>query len=981
MKAIKKPPALAGPKLPPQPITADVLAGKYCQGNETTVEEIWERTSDAIASVEPKEKIPGFMKAFYGAQQDGVILAGRINAAAGTSLFATLMNCFVIPISDCIKGIFGAVNESGETMSRGGGVGYAFSPIRPSGALVKSKNSIASGPLSFMDVFDAMCQTVASHGGRRGAQMGVLTIDHPDIEDFIVAKSEPGRLTQFNISVAVTDEFLDALESGKTFDLVHEAEPSDELKANGARQRADGKWVYKTIEPKKLWDKITEQTFNYAEPGILFIDNANKDNNLWYCETFEATNPCAEQFLPPYGCCCLGSINLTKFVDDPFGESASFNFDRFKAIVPTAVRMLDNVLDITYWPLDQQCQEAMNKRRIGLGKTGLGDALLMLNLRYDSEEGVAAAEKIEETLRDEAYRASVDLAKEKGAFPLFDADKYLESGFAKRLPDDIREAIRTHGIRNSHLLSIAPTGTISLAFADNASNGIEPAFSWYYTRKKREADGSHKEFQVVDHAFRMYHYLKSGVDACDCSQEELDRMVEELPDHFVSALEISATDHLKMVAACQPFIDSSISKTVNVPENYDFCDFQDLYTQAAKANLKGLATYRPSDVRGSVLSVKTDDKADQVAPDLTLNQHEADRRLTIDRVPEPVLESLRWPKRPKLVGGNPAWTYMVKNDDYKFAVFVGYTQNGTNHPFEVWVNGSEQPRGLGAIAKALSMDLRSNDRSFVKAKLNSLERAKGDDGFYLELPPDGKKVLVPSLVSAFAKLVMHCIGELEDSPPTLMEGEQGPVDLIGHSMTPMMDALMSPKEPKTGADGTMAWAVDVKNLQMGDDFVMYLKELSMPNGQRRPFSLWFSGEYPRVFDGLAKVLSYDMRIVDVAWIAQKLRSLDDFAEPMGDFLAPVPGSKKQQNYPSTVAYVVQLLLHRYAMLGLLDDEGYPVEEAGFMDADYKNVVSMRRSSSQSIIKGKLCPECSTYSVIRKDSCSTCTACFWTGDCG
>lgn len=981
MKAIKKPPALAGPVLPLQPITADVLAGKYCQNNETKQEEIWERTSDAIASVEPREKIPGFMTAFYGAQRDGFILAGRINAAAGTSLFATLMNCFVVPLSDDIKGIFGAVSESGETMSRGGGVGYAFSPIRPSGALVKSKSSIASGPLSFMDVFDAMCQTVASHGGRRGAQMGVLTIDHPDIERFIAAKSESGRLTQFNISVAVTDDFLDALKSGRSFDLVHEAEPGDELKASGARQRADGMWVYKTVEPQKLWDKITEQTFQFAEPGILFIDNANKDNNLWYCETFAATNPCAEQFLPPYGCCCLGSINLTKCVDDPFGESAAFNFEKFKAMIPTAVRMLDNVLDITYWPLEQQRQEAMNKRRVGLGFTGLGDTLLMLNLKYDSIEGRAAAKSITEHLRNEAYRASVELAKEKGAFPLFDAEKYLESGFAKRLPDDIREAIAAHGIRNSHLLSIAPTGTISLAFADNASNGIEPAFSWYYTRKKLETDGSHKEFQVVDHAFRLYHYLNSGVDACECTQDDLVRMVEELPDHFVSALDISATDHLEMVAACQPFIDSSISKTVNVEEDYDFRDFQDLYTQAAEKNLKGLATYRPSDVRGSVLSVKTDDKAAQGAPNLTLNQHEADRRLLIDRVPEPVLESLRWPKRPKLVGGNPAWTYMVKTEDYKFAVFIGYTQNGTNHPFEVWVNGSEQPRGLGAIAKALSMDLRSNDRSFVKAKLNSLERAKGDDGCYIELPPDGSKVLVPSLVSAFAKLVKHCIGELEDNPPTVIDGEQGPVDLIGHSMTPMMDALMSPKEPKTGADGTMAWAVDVKNHATGDDFILVIKELLMPDGQRRPFSCWMSGEYPRVFDGLCKVLSYDMRIIDVAWIAQKLRSLDDFAEPMGDFLAPVPGSKKQQNYPSTVAYVVQLLLHRYEMLGLLDHEGYPVEEAGFMDADYRNVVSMRSNSSQSIVKGKLCPECSTYSVVKQGGCSTCTSCFWTGDCG
>lgn len=978
-----KPPALA-----PQPITTDVLRGKYAKGEERTAHDVNRRVSDGLTIPELPEKRCFYRDEFVETLDDGGIVAGRIASAAGTGLLSTLINCFVQPIGDWIRGvingipgIFDAVSFSGETQSRGGGVGYDFSPIRPKGALVKGKASIASGPISYMQVFDRMCMTVSSAGNRRGAQMGVLRIDHPDIEEFVTAKSEPGMLTQFNVSVAVTDEFLSALDAGSSFQLVHDAEPGADLVASGAFQRDDGKWVYKTIEPQQLWDLIMEQTYNFAEPGILFVDNANRDNNLWYCETFAATNPCAEQWLPPYGCCCLGSLNLTKFVVNPFGGSPSFDYARFKKRAASMVRMLDNVLEVTYWPLEEQKKEAMNKRRIGLGFTGLGDALLMCNLRYDSEEGRVFAASIAEAMRDAAYAASVDVAKEKGAFPLFDAEKYLASKFTKRLPEDLRSDIRIHGIRNSHLLSIAPTGTISLAFADNASNGIEPAFSWYYTRRKLEADGSYSEFSVVDHAFRIYHRMKNQVDACDCDAKELKRLSQDLPDHWVNALQISASDHLKMVAAVQPYIDSSISKTVNVPEDYPFEEFKGLYSEAAAAGLKGLATYRPSDVRGAVLSVEPSQKGDSKAPELTLDQSDIDRRLTLDRLPEPVMQSLRWPKRPKLPNGNPARTYMVKTDEHSFAVFVGYTQNGTHHPFEVWVNGSEQPRGLGAIAKALSMDMRSADRSFLKAKLDSLERAVGDDGFLLELPPDGKPVRVPSLVSGFAKLLKHCINELEENPPTVIDGERGPTDLIGHSMTPMMDALMSRKEPKTDPDGTMSWCADVKNPAFGDDFVLFVKELVMPNGERRPFSVWMSGQYPRVFDGLCKVLSYDMRIVDPAWIGAKLRSLFDFGEPRGDFLARVPGGPKQSNYPSTVAYIARLLAHRYSMLGILDDEAFPVEEAGLMDAEYQNVVSLRSDQSATTdIKGSLCPECFTHSRIRKDGCLWCSHCGLEGDC-
>lgn len=935
-----------------QAICLDVLLEKYAKADEKTADDVRRRVARGLAAVERPELREHWEQRFFEAMVAGFIPGGRVNSAAGTDISATLINCFVQPVGDAISGsndgvpsIYLALNQAAETMRRGGGVGYDFSLIRPRGALVHGTHSRASGPLSYMRVFDKSCETLESAGSRRGAQMGMIRCDHPDIEDFVNAKRD-GSLANFNMSVAVTDTFMDAVESDGEVELWHAAEPYDK---EGASRRADGTWAYRRVRARDLFDQMMHSTYDHAEPGVVFIDRVNRDDNLSYCESIAATNPCGEEPLPSYGCCCLGSINLTPFVRDPFADGAGFDFDGFGEVVGVAIRALDNVLDATLWPLEEQEAEARNKRRVGLGFTGLGNALTMMNLRYDTDPARELAAGISCAMRDAAYEASVELAREKGRFPLFDAPRYLARPHcASRLPEPLQDKIRQYGVRNSHLLSIAPTGTISLAFASNASGGIEPTFAWTYVRKKRMPDGTRQDYTVEDYAFRLYKHLGGNPS--------------ELPPAFVGALEMRAVDHMLMIAAVQPYIDAGVSKTVNVPEDYPFDDFRDLYLQAWKAGLKGITTYRPNQVIGEVLTTVRKDGA--VAPqDLG---EDPDRRVRLDSTPVPALASLKWPGRPDLASGNMAWTYMVEIParNESFAIFIGEV-GAPAIPFEVWVNGAEQPRGLGAIAKTLSMDMRSEDRAWLKMKLDALAKSRDEQGFQIPFPPTGEPVWVSGVVAAFARIVHQRCDELG----TFREIDKHP--------TPVLDALFSRKEPKAGALGTMSWTVDVSNPNTGDDFVLGVKELNLPDGSRRPYSLWLAGEYPKVLDGLCKLLSLDMRVVDANWIGLKLKKLLNFGEQNGEFWAPVPGADRSALYPSTVAYIAALLLHRYKVLGILDDDGRAIRSVGILAMPQtRKTVELGTAA----IKGKVCPSCGAAAMIRRDGCEFCTACGFTGAC-
>ncbi len=696
---------------------------------DQTVEDSWRRIARDLARVE--EDPAHWEEKFYEALEDFKYLpAGRITAGAGTARQVTLFNCFVMgTIPDSMGGIFDMLKEAALTMQQGGGIGYDFSTIRPRGADVKGVAADASGPLSFMDVWDAMCRTIMSAGSRRGAMMATMRCDHPDIEQFITAKSDPARLRMFNMSVLVTDPFMEAVKADGPWDLVF-----------------DGK-VYHTVQARDLWNKIMQATYDYAEPGVIFIDRINQANNLNYVETISATNPCGEQPLPPYGACLLGSINLARLVAEPFEDAAHLDEEALQELVATAVRMMDNVVDASKFPLAEQEAEAQDKRRIGLGVTGLADALLMLGLRYGSDEAARQTERWLHAIARAAYLASVDLAREKGAFPLFDAEKYLASGTMQLMDDDVRDAIREHGIRNALLTSIAPTGTISL-YAGNVSSGIEPVFAYAYTRKVLQKDGSRTEEEVVDYAVQMWRD-KFG-DA-------------ELPKYFVNAQTLSPSHHVKMQAAAQKWIDSSISKTINCPEDISFDAFKDVYIQAWDQGCKGCTTYRPNDVTGSVLSVsESDDKAPGESADAP---HEVDGGEVV-YMSEPL-------DRPQSLEGS---TYKLKWPDSEHAIYLTINDiviGGRRRPFEVFINSKNMEHYAWTLALTRMISAvfrRGGDVSFVVEELKAVFDPRG--GAWVK----GK--YIPSILAAIGGVIeqhMVNIGFLEGEGMGLKSDPQAQV--------------------------------------------------------------------------------------------------------------------------------------------------------------------------------------------------------------
>ena len=698
---------------------------------DITVEDTWRRIARDLARV---EKDPAhWEERFYQALEDFQYLpAGRITAGAGTARQVTLFNCFVMgTIPDSMSGIFEGLKEAALTMQQGGGIGYDFSTIRPKGADVKGVAADASGPLSFMDVWDAMCRTIMSAGSRRGAMMATMRCDHPDIEDFITAKSDAARLRMFNVSVLVTDPFMEAVKADASWDLVF-----------------DGK-VYRTVQARDLWNKIMRATFDYAEPGVIFIDRINAANNLNYVETIAATNPCGEQPLPPYGACLLGSINLARLVEKPFEDAAELSLGRLNDLVATAVRMMDNVVDASKFPLPEQAAEAQAKRRIGLGVTGLADALLMLGLRYGSDEAAAQTEAWLKAIARSSYLASVDLAKEKGAFPLFDAEKFLSSGNMRNMDEDVREAIREHGIRNALLTSIAPTGTISL-YAGNVSSGIEPVFAYAYTRKVLQKDGSRTEEEVVDYAVQLWRDKFGDAD---------------LPNYFVNAQTLAPSDHVKMQAAAQKWVDSSISKTINCPEDISFDAFKDVYMQAWDTGCKGCTTYRPNDVTGSVLSIseKKKDAPEIVAQD---DAEPLQPHGDVIYMSEPL-------DRPKALEGN---TYKLKWPDSEHAIYLTINDivvNGHRRPFEVFINSKNMEHFAWTVALTRMISAvfrRGGDVSFVVEELKAVFDPRG--GAWVQ----GK--YIPSILAAIGGVIeqhMIATGFLEGEGMGLKSDPQAAV--------------------------------------------------------------------------------------------------------------------------------------------------------------------------------------------------------------
>ena len=685
---------------------------------DETLDDTWRRVAKTLASVEKEP--PSAEKKFYEALKEAKFIpAGRIISGAGTERSVTLFNCFVMgEIADDMSGIFSGLREAALTMQQGGGIGYDFSTLRPKGAPVLGVGADASGPLSFMNVWDAMCRTIMSAGARRGAMMATLRCDHPDIEEFIKAKRDPALLRMFNLSVLITDKFMEAVRNNNSWDLLFEEK------------------IFRTISARELWNKIMYSTYEFAEPGVIFIDRINNLNNLSYCEQISATNPCGEQPLPPYGACLLGSINLAKLIKRPFEVDAHIDLKELSELVRTSVRMLDNVIDISRFPLPAQKEEAHKKRRIGLGVTGLADALIMCGVRYGSIEAVDLTDAWMKNLRDAAYRESSQLAKEKGAFQLFEEEAYMKGPNIKMLPKDIQEDIKEFGIRNALLTSIAPTGTISL-LADNVSSGVEPVFAFNYERTVLRPDGSKSIEPVHDYAYQMYLNLKGDT--------------KSLPEAFVSAHSLRPEDHLVMQSTVQKYIDSSISKTINCPENISFEDFENIYQKAYDLGCKGCTTYRPNKITGSVLSTNSDVSEKEHSAGISKSSHDDNNIISMSAPLD----------RPAGLDGK---TYKIKWPESDHAIYITLNdiiQGGRRRPFEIFINSKNMEHFAWTVALTRMISAvfrRGGDVSFVVEELKAVFDPRG--GAWMD------KRYVPSLLAAIGGVIeehMIDIGFLKDS--------------------------------------------------------------------------------------------------------------------------------------------------------------------------------------------------------------------------
>lgn len=675
---------------------------------DETYEDTWHRIAKAVACRERDPKL--WEDKFYSILEDFRFLpGGRIISNAGTSRQeVTMFNCYVMnKIEDSLSSIFETVKESALTQKQGGGVGFDFSTIRPEGSTIRGCGAESSGPLSFMKVFNASCQTIMSAGQRRGAQMGILRCDHPDIEKFITVKRGNAALQMFNLSVGITDKFIQAVKNNQPWELVF-----------------DGK-VYKTVHAAELWDLIMRSTYEFAEPGFILVDRINEFNNLWYCEDIRATNPCGEQPLPPYGACLLGSVNLTRFVKKPFTKKAEIDFEGIAETVKIAVRLLDNIIDLSNYPLEKQRMEANAKRRMGIGITGLANMLVFLGVKYGSPESVRLSEEVMKTITCAAYESSVELAKEKGSFRMFEADKYAQSRFIKRLPVELQAAIRQYGLRNSHLTSIAPTGTISL-LAGNVSSGLEPTFAYTYTRKIRNGgENDITEVEVEDYAWRKYREFL-GVEKLSADQ---------LPDYFVSSDDVSPLEHVTIQGALQGWVDSSISKTINVPKDYPFEDFKNIYMKAYELGLKGCTTFRPSDHITGVL-VKKEDKKESKAP----------------------VKGAPTSRPPELEGT----TYKIKtplSPDALYVTINDLIEEGSRRPYEIFINTKNLQHfsWIVAMTRLISAVFRHEPHPvFLVEELKSIYDPNGgyfSDGGY-----------VPSLAADIGRIVEKHLSKLGITP-------------------------------------------------------------------------------------------------------------------------------------------------------------------------------------------------------------------------